>query len=53
MNGFIVSIHGVWADCSDGGGANVHPPAVKGPDVNVIESFRSSVRAVIRSLAAA
>ena len=53
MNGFITATHGVCADCSDGGGANVHPPGVSGPGVNVIDSFRSPVRAAIRSLAAA
>jgi hypothetical protein len=52
MNGFITANHGVCADCSDGGGANVHRPGVRGPGVNVIDSFLSPVRSAIRSLAA-
>ena len=53
MNGLITATHGVCAVCSDGGGANVQPPGVSGPGVNVIASLRSPVRSAIRSLAAA
>ena len=53
MNGFITATHGVWADCSDGGGANVQAPGASGPGVKVIDSSRSPVRWAIRSSAAA
>ena len=53
MNGVITASHGVWEDCSDGGGAKVHPPGVNGPGVNVIDSSRSPVRLAIRPIAAA